>query len=67
VLTVNKDVSYRRTINCTKAVGLRTSAKYLYNVISKWENKISTVYRSLFNDALSSTDCIPSNEGMVSE
>jgi hypothetical protein len=35
----NKELAYKETINCTKAVGLRNIGSYVYKIRCKWEKK----------------------------
>jgi hypothetical protein len=41
--TVNEEVAYKRTINCTNAVELKHTEKYLHKIRCKLGNKISNI------------------------
>jgi hypothetical protein len=40
-LTVDKEVAYKRVINCNNAIELRNIGKSLHKILCKWKNKIS--------------------------
>jgi hypothetical protein len=40
---VNEEVAYKRIINCTNAIELRNTGKYLYKIRYKWDNKINNI------------------------
>jgi hypothetical protein len=42
-LTVNEEVAYKRIINLTNAVELRSIGKYLYKIRCNYENEISSI------------------------
>jgi hypothetical protein len=37
----NKELAYKKIINCTNTVELRNLGTYLYKIKCKWENRIT--------------------------
>jgi hypothetical protein len=42
-LSIYEDLSYKKIINCKTVMELKCILKYLFEVGSKWENKVSKV------------------------
>lgn len=43
LLSINEDLAYKKTVNCTSVVDLKTIRKYLYRIRCKEENNISKI------------------------